>query len=94
VRKSRSTSSPRSRPGAGANTFNGGNGTDYVWLTAGASDTIYLGGGDDTVDALHDFGDNDYLDGGAGTDTLKIYEGLERTNLISIEEIDEIPWPG
>jgi len=80
--------------GTGTNTFNGGNGIDYVQLASGATDTIYLGGGNDIVDALYDFGDNDYLDGGAGTDTLKIYEGLERTNLISIEEIDEIPWPG
>jgi Ca2+-binding RTX toxin-like protein len=82
------------KPGTGTNTFFGGNGTDYVQLATGAADTIYLGGGDDIVDALYDFGDNDYLDGGAGTDTLKIYEGLERTNLISMEEIDEIPWPG
>jgi len=53
-----------------------------------------LGDGHDIVAALYDFGDGDYLDGGAGTDTLNTDEGPERIILFSIEEIDEIPWPG
>jgi hypothetical protein len=74
-------------PGRGANTLRGGNGVDFVRLAYGASDVLYLGGGDDVVDARHDGFDDDYIDGGAGHDTLYIRPGFMRSNVHNIEAI-------
>jgi len=57
----------------------------------GVGEIISRNGANRIDDAQCDFGDNDYLNDGAGTDTRKIHTGLERTSMVSP---DEIHWPG
>jgi hypothetical protein len=78
--------------GVGANMYLGGDSTDYVTLTSGGTDTIHLGGGDDTVDALYDFYDDDFIYGDDGYDTLMIWAGLSRSkaHLDNIDWIEEV----
>jgi Ca2+-binding RTX toxin-like protein len=78
--------------GIGSNTLHGGNSTDYVHLTPYGYDLLYLGGGDDTVDALYDAGDDDTMFGEAGFDTLLVWIGTDRNNkyLDSIEYIEHV----
>ena len=48
---------------------------------------MFLGGGDDVVDARGDAFDDDYIDGGDGFDTLFVRTGFARSNLFNLEAI-------